>query len=388
MTTQSNICTTLVNQTNNSIKLTSSQLSILIGDIYEAALTGEWSKALNLIINATQSNKAFLFLNKVSESQPLLLEFKANFEYSTEVLKDYQNRMFEDPFYQISKDATEGESINLNDQLDISQHKGSYFYDNILIPMKSHQVLAAILVRDGKHDSIFAINRSLDDPNYDQQDYNLIQLITPHLMRSIQTFLALKLYKDYANIVKSILDQTDKGIIVCDQAGNILLSNTFVDDNLASCAALDLTSGKIMLVDRSENRRFKSYIKQCSVLEFTGIGVQESIIIDTPEQEMIVISVSPLKHKKNSSEFDQACCIVTITLQQTLNWNVFSKEYRLTKRESQLVQAIYTKKKLKDLTTVLNISYNTLKTHLQSVFRKVEVNSQTELMIKINMFKN
>ena len=254
--------------------------------------------------------------------------------------------------------------------------------------MRSHQVLAGILIRDGEHESLFVINRSLSDPDYDQQDLNLIQLLTPHMMRAIQTFKVLQLYKDYTNIVKSILDQTDKGIIVCDREGTILLSNKFANENLASCAVLDLTSGKILLTEQADNKRLKNYIKQCSVLAFKGIGVQESIFIDTSEHEMVVISVSPLKHKKNSSEFEQACCFVTITLQQTLNWNIFSKEYGLTNRESQLVQAIYSKKKLNDLIGVFNISYNTLRTHLQSVFRKVEVNSQTELMIKINMFKN
>lgn len=378
----------MTTQSNDHIKLTSSQLSVLIGEVYEAALTGDWSQVLDLIIHATQSNKAFLFLQKVSDPKPLLLEFKTNFDYPAEVLNDYQNRTFEDPFYQISKNATEGETLNLNAQLDIIQYKGTYFYDNIIEPMRSHQVLAGILIRDGEHESLFVINRSLSDPDYDQQDLNLIQLLTPHMMRAIQTFKVLQLYKDYTNIVKSILDQTDKGIIVCDREGTILLSNKFANENLASCAVLDLTSGKILLTEQADNKRLKNYIKQCSVLAFKGIGVQESIFIDTSEHEMVVISVSPLKHKKNSSEFEQACCFVTITLQQTLNWNIFSKEYGLTNRESQLVQAIYSKKKLNDLIGVFNISYNTLRTHLQSVFRKVEVNSQTELMIKINMFKN
>jgi len=373
---------------NKHIKLTSRQLSALIGEIYEAALTGDWSQVLDLIIHATQSNKAFLFLQKVSEPQPLLLEFKSNFDYSAEILKDYQNRMFEDPFYQISKNATEGESLNLNDHIDISQHKGTYFYDNIIEPMKSHRVLAGILVRDGEHESAYAVNRGLRDPDYDQQDFNLIQLLTPHMMRAIKTFNTLKLYKNYANIVKSILDQTDKGIIVCNQEGTILLSNKFAKENLASSAVLDLTSGKLILTERTDNKRLQSYIKQCSVLAFSGIGGQVAIIKNTAEQDMVVISVSPLKHNNYYSEFEQACCLVTITLQQTFNWNIFSTEYRLTKRESQLVQAIYSKKKLSDLTGVFNISYNTLRTHLQSVFRKVEVNSQTELMIKINMFKN
>ncbi len=369
------------------IKLTSTDLSLLIGDIYDAALTSEWSDVLNKIIDATQSNKAFFFLQKLDEPKPLLSEFKINFDYSIDVLNDYQSRVFEDPRYQVTKNAIEGESLNLSDHIDITQHKGSYFYDNIIEPMKSHQSLAGQLVRDGRYESVYVVNRGLDDPCYSQQDFNLIKLLTPHMLRSVQTFKSLQLYKNYASISKSIFDQTDKGIIVCDELGNIIISNEFVNEKLASYDQFSLADGKIALNNPADNKRFNHYINQCALLSFQGVGTQESIVIETLEREMIVISVSPLKDKNNVNGFDKPCCLVTITLQESLNWDLFSEVYHLTKREKQLVRAIYSKKKLNDLTSVFNVSYNTLRTHLQSVFRKTEVNSQTELMIKINMFK-
>jgi len=372
---------------HSDINLTNADLSQLIGDIYDAALTSEWVGVLDKIIEATQSNKAFFFLQKLDEPRPLLSEFKINFDYSMDAFNDYQNRVFEDPRYQVTKNAIEGESLNLNDHIDITQHKGSYFYDNIIEPMRSHQSLAGQLIRDGNYESVYVVNRGLDDPKYSPQDFNLIKLLTPHMLRAVHTFKSLQLYKHYASISKSILDQTDKGIVVCDKAGRIILSNQFTNEHLASCGQFSLENNRLALVDKAQNRELNHYFSQCADLSFKGIGTQESIVIDGADDEMIIVSLSPFRDRGGRNEFDTPCCLVTITFQRSLNWELFSNKFGLTKRESQLVKAIYSKKRLNDLVSVFNVSYNTLRTHLQSIFRKTDVNSQTELMIKMNMFK-
>jgi len=100
-----------------------------------------------------------------------------------------------------------------------------------------------------------------------------------------------------------------------------------------------------------------------------------------------LITVSPLQNKNAFNNIDIPCCVVTINFQHQLDWNSLQKEFVLTPKKLQLLKAIYTKKRLFELTSVFNVSYNTLRTHLQTIFRKTGVNSQTELMVKINLFK-
>lgn len=64
-----------------SLNLTSVELSEFIGEIYDAALTSQWGDVLDKLIDVTQSNKAFFFLQKLTDEQPLIMEFKTNFEY-------------------------------------------------------------------------------------------------------------------------------------------------------------------------------------------------------------------------------------------------------------------------------------------------------------------
>ena len=219
-----------------------------------------------------------------------------------------------------------------------------------------------------------------------EQDFNLFQLMTPHLSRAVQTFKKLRLYKNYANISKSILDQTDKGIMVCDKFATITLCNEYADKKVKELPEFNCTDGKLKLQDEMLNRQLAYYLRECASLSYNGIGRQQTIFLDKPGQESIQITVSPLKDRNRFNDLDASCCLVTIELKRPMNWNAVIQEFGLTAREQQLLRAIYNKKKLSDLSELFGVSYNTLRTHLQSIFRKADVNSQTELMIRISQF--
>lgn len=368
------------------IQLTPLELSELIGDIYESALTGNWDSALERIMDVTQSNKVFFFLQKLNSEKPLIMELRTNFTYSEQVLIDYQSRPFDDPYHQTTKLLTEGESHYCNEFVDIEVHRGSDYFREIFIPMKAFHVLGGILCRDGEHESVLAINRGEGDLAYTQQEKNLFKLITPHFSRAMHIFKELRLYKNYANISKSILDQENKAILVCDESGRAIITNDYANDKLTKNNTVNLINNKLILIEDIHQKELSYYIRQCCLLAYKEIGLQETLIIENDDHENLVITVSPLINKNSFNDIDIPCCLVTVTFQAALNWQKLQNSYQLTPKELQLLKAIYAKKKLNDLTTVFNVSYNTLRTHLQAIFKKVEVNSQTELMIKISAF--
>jgi len=370
------------------INISTHEFSELIGSIYDAVLSNAWPDVLDNIIDATRSNKAFFFLQELEKDEPMLLEFRANFEYPAEVLNEYHSRPFEDPFYNVAKVGVEGESLNLSKQINLEDYKDTAYYTDIFVPMKSHHCIAGILIRDGRDESIWAINRGPEDPEYSENDINLFQLITPHLSRALHTFKELRIYKEYASISKSILDQTEKAMLVCDENAEILISNIFANDKISDNADLHFLGNRLALSESINNKRLHHYIQQCATFAYSGIGVQESIFLEGNNGEDILITVSPLKNKRDFCDFNKPCCLVTITFQECLCWDTISNEFRLTPKETKLLQAIHKKQKLNDLTNVFGVSYNTLRTHLQNIFKKVNVNSQTELMVKINLFRN
>jgi len=377
------------NNKNININLSNGELSALIGDIYDAPLTGRWTEVLDKIIDFTQSNKAFFVLQKLNEPKPLLLEFQTTFDHCPNVLKDYNARFKEDPFYKVTKVATEGESLNLSDYIDLAQLKNTKYYQDLFVPMKSYHCLAGILIRDGEYDSAYAINRGENDEPYSLQDFNLFKLLTPHMSRAATMFKVLKLYKNYANISKSILDQSDKAIVVCDENARVIFSNSFANSKIEKIEQVNFSGEKLRLSNAIYNKQLHQYIKHCASLSFNQINSQETIIIDDfVDSENILLTVSPLNNHNSMNDIDVPCCMVTISFQKVLNWPLVAREFKLTDKELQLLKAIYSKKKLNELTCVFEVTYNTLRSHLQAIFKKTLVNSQTELMMKLNMFKS
>ena len=372
---------------SSDIALSTHEFSELVDEIYESALTGDWADTLDTIIEVTQSNKAFFLLYRAIDEAPEAIQINFNFEHSTGLILDYQSRVTEDPFYVIGESLTEGESMNCNDYINIDDYKHLSIYKEIFVPMRTHHVLEGVLIRDGEYDSTWSINRGPSDPAYSSKDVNLFSLLTNHFCRAVRIYRDLGIYKRYANLSLSVLNQATKGIIVCDENGEILLSNDYAEKLALSSHSLSFHGNQLVLNDAFDHARLRRYISQCAVLSYSRISVQESLVIDADDMTQTLITVAPLKPQDDISDLDRPCALVTVTQESKLNWDAVDDIVKLTPRETDLLKAIYSKKKLNDLTTTFGVSYNTLRTHLQNIFKKFEVNSQAELMAKLALYK-
>lgn len=376
--------------TNMDIKnITSKQLNLvseLIGQIYQAGMDGHWADVMEQLRNITNSNKALFFIQKLDQPRPLGFEMKTNFDYDPLILQKYLSRALDDPYLQITGHLSEGEAIYINEHLDVMSLVETDFYQQILLPMKSHYALGGCLVRDGMYESIYSINRGPDDPAYQKQDFDLIKLLTPHLSRAVQIYKDLTLYKHYSAISKSILDQSDKGLLVCDAQGRILLANLFANQELDEHEDIKVIDQHLSLAPSAFQMRLKQCLTQC-VNQPHAFSGQESILLERTDGETLLVSISPLNKDSEFVDIDQPCCLVTLTKQNAVRWSTLIKQYGLTPKEVLLVQAINRKKKLQQLTVEMGVTYNTLATHLKAIYRKMGIHSQAELIVTLGLFR-
>lgn len=366
--------------------ISNTKLLHLIGEIYQGALTGEWDEVLNQVMAITKSNKAFFFLQQLNVEQAFILEVQSDFSLCPNALLKYKSRQHEDPGYSVTKYMVEGDCEYVNDHIDIGSYRNTSFFREIYQPLRTFHALTGLLCRDGEHESALNVSRAETDLPYSQEDIHFMKLITPHFSRAIHIFKELRLYKNYSNISKSILDQQDKAILVCDAQGAIMLSNEYAKRDLVLPSSILIRHNKIVISEQMYQKRLAFFIERCCALAYEEIGLQETLILEQENGEHKLISVSPLINQNTFNDIELPCCLVTINNQNQINWQSVQKEFELTPKELQLVRAIYAKKKLNDLTHSFNVTYNTLRTHLQSIFKKTGVNSQSELLIKLSVF--
>ena len=371
---------------NKESCLSSAELSSLIAQIYSATLTRCWDAFLNHIIEITQSNKAFFLLQKLDTHEPALLNMKINFDYNVNVLNDYYSRPEQDPLYQLIKDIPQGEVIYCNEHINVDEFIDTEYFRAIYQPMRTYHALSAILIRDGIYDSNFIINRGPDDQPYQDKEKNLLELLTPHLTQAMQIFKTLQLHKDYLNLNQSVMDQSDTAIFICDQHGKILLHNALADTLLTNAQLFSLENNALVLLEPTARHRFTLHMQSCALFATSDIYCKEAIVLDQQDGTSVTISVAPLRGSQDFTRLPKQTCLVTAAISNNLDWVALAREFGLTKAETRLLQALYQKKKLRELTNDLGVSYNTLRTHLQAIFKKIGVNSQTELMVKLNCF--
>lgn len=375
------------NTANLDINISNTFYSEIVGNIYDAVLSGDWAKPMLQITEATVSNKAFFFLQDLERTDdPVWLEWHANFDHGPEALLKYHENPFDDPFYPVNKSITEGESIDINAHIPTVNYQNTEYYNEVFKPLKVFYALSGCLIRNGKHESAWAINRDINDPPYNQQDMNLITLLTNHLSRALQAHISLQLHKNYADLGLRIMQQTTKGLLVCDSDGGIIYKNEFVNSIAFEHQAFGLEDNKLRLVNSLDQARLAKYMKQCSQYAFSDISLQEGMLYEYNER-CFFINVTPLRHSDVGLRAGTSSVLVTITPEESINWDIVSRSFGLTAKEEALLMAIHRKNTLNDLAANWAVSYATLRTQLQSIFKKADVHSQSELMVKLALFK-
>ena len=363
------------------------ELNELVGELYQSALSGKWSGVLHRIAAATHSNKAFFYLHQVSQDNPMMIEVASTLDYPANAVRHYQMHHKEDPYYAVTRTMSEGDLLCLNDFIDIDEYKDTAFYQSILKPMDAGKVLGVCLIRDGRYESMFVINRGFDDPAYSENDRALMSILSPHLRRAIQIGKELRLFRQYVSISRSILDQQNKAIAVCDADARTLSLNQFAQKHLVNSAAVFTQDGVLLTHSPVMTKRLHHHIRQCAAQHYTDVGTQESLVLESDNHTEAVLVISPLSREPELIEFDVPCALVTVTFQQTFNWQRVVNEYAVTPAQLALLKDLQSKKSLKRIAADTGRAYNTLRVHMQQIYRKFGVSSQIELMVKLSALR-
>ena len=366
-----------------------SELLNIISQIYDAVYSNDWSTVLDQIIKMTDSNKALFFMRNVEEAETIMFQLCSTFKYDKKSYNNYRKQILKCPIYVDTKQFSEGEichNILTNAKIDLSQYIGVEYTENNFLPMASYYYLGGILIRDGRYDSLFGLTKEQAKSPYSECDIKFISLISPHFCRAMRIFKALKLYKQQDSLYQCFLNQQKKGLIICDKQRHILLANEYARDKFDHYTFISIVNNRLFINHKTYDQMLSNYIEHCVNHEYLSISQQKTIMM-SDQGENIFINVLPVKNNNDFNDIKGPCCLITIIFEAQLNWQTIINEFELTPKESELLKALYRKQKINDLTTKFDVSYNTLRTHLQSIFHKMSVNSQTDLMIKLSLFK-
>jgi DNA-binding CsgD family transcriptional regulator/PAS domain-containing protein len=366
-----------------SSRLSSELLSSIIGDIYDCAINPSgWSAALSRITLAIDAAYTTISLaNAVGlqgrmaaqspwDSEQLRI---LNEEYGIAGVPGLQRVMLNDV------DETWSTLSNMPE----AEFQATPFYQNWARPQGLRDACLVKFVhtqdRIGVMGCITRASRDIIGP----EDQRFIGLLSPHLRRAALIGDLLDQARVEASFYQSALDQLASPVVLTTADGTILYANKAAEDMFAEDGLLAKPGGKLKAKVHASQIALTSALQGASlsdqVLGGSGIGIP----LSRPGQTAAVAYVLPLSPGTARAAFKPATVAVFVSTSISASPppdGVLIALYDLTPAEARVVLAIVEVHTRDETLEKLNISDNTLKTHLNRIYKKTGTNGVAELI--------
>jgi DNA-binding CsgD family transcriptional regulator len=246
-----------------------------------------------------------------------------------------------------------------------------------------HFLFASLGSRNGVT-SVLSLGRTVDDGPFTSADIELLtRALLPHLCRSIR--IAGICYDN--TLLTAIVDNAPGGVVAFTTSGKPLLVNAGAAAIFAGDNGLALENGRLCAADPQVQK-----LLDAALLDAVAISQGQSAA--TPEPVTILhdgqtppcrVTFSAFTRHAGSIDIPrQAACIALIHDSRPNHppelTTALGKAYGLSKAEARVCATLMTGKTMPEVAEALNVSPNTVKTHLATIYQKTGVHSQTALL--------
>ena len=242
----------------------------------------------------------------------------------------------------------------------------------------------------GSHDgvtSVLSLARCIDDDPFTTADIDLLsQALLPHLCRSISVHTSIASIRQNNALLAAMIDMAPCGIVVFDVSGRPILVNESAAAMFARDRGLALRNGKLRTADSRAQAMLDAALPNAIALSQGQLARPPAPIV-IPRNggaQPCQLVFSPLtKHSETAELPGRAACVALIYDERGHQPDLpadLAGTYGLSKAEVRLCKTLLTGKTAQQAADALNISPNTVKTHLSRIFHKTGVHSQTALL--------
>lgn len=244
---------------------------------------------------------------------------------------------------------------------------------DFLASQKHFHIVCVRMVNKGKFLGEIYLHRGKDKPDFDDEDLFTLRLMQPHVSTAfsvIHTITAVK-YLEIENQPGSVLGMcifdNDMSLVGGNVTGIEMLKTVTVFGSSVLYHVKELCAD---ILDEAKTEQGRKVVFNTSLLKTPKGDIQINIFLNDTQ-------------KTNNK-------VQYVTIMQYCDENQITADYKFkfTKREADIIDCLIQGKNNTQLAEALNISENTIKTHIKNIYKKTGANNRTELtyvlMLNIN----
>lgn len=183
----------------------------------------------------------------------------------------------------------------------------------------------------------------------------------------------------FSQLGRTILERIDRGIVLLDVAGAVLDANTLGKAVLATGNGIAVRNGRFAFTDPAIDARFERLLHASG----RGDGAPRLLAasVKRPGSATCRVLVSPIMFEDGQSQVGAYLALIYApSAQRAIAAEVLLEIYGLTRAQADVARRLYAGLSVEETATELQLSLNTVRTHLKQIFSKCDVQSQAELL--------
>jgi len=371
--------------------MTHSNVSSLIGDLYDAALDPpSWKGIGAKIATAFSSSSCALQVRTASNEMEIVSR--------TGDLEDRLWQMYKDHYY--TQDLWVNEAVKLppgtvfvdTELVSEAQARRSEIFEwlermNWLEKMNSLKYCGAVISLGGSDLGLVGIHRGSGQREFSVADKQHLGILLPHIQRALQLRRKMVALESQRDAAASGFDRLKVAALICDNVGRIVLANAKADDLLREADGISGVNGRIMSKSPLVSEKLRFLIAHAS-LTASGRSFHSGGYVSVPRRKgrPLVVLVCPLRPGSSTWPTQIPSSLILIR-DPDANRPVASAPLRalfgLTAAEAKIAAALVDGKSIEEIAALYGRSLFTIRAHLKKIFAKTDTTRQSALVALI-----
>tara|TARA_B110000444_G_C18835766_1_gene595839 strand:+ start:490 stop:1665 length:1176 start_codon:yes stop_codon:yes gene_type:complete len=355
--------------------------SKLLLAIYDGPLTEQgWRECLRDLCNHCECSAATLILNPPEENNAGIL-ISWGLSTPDDIPSPYAQEFFTmDPFVNLKPDTP----TTLAEMVDDKSLLESTFYQLCLAPQEIFHILGIDVYTGSGVRANLRLMRPIRASAFDDHERAFCMRLLPHIKRAID--IEHRQIESQAELIlyTGAVAQLEVGTATVDEQGLVIKTNAIFDSVLREGDGLKLQDDCLLLNDREQNQALKDLLQSMKQFPKNHQTIAKAFRVPRTKLKAplgLIVRPAPIQSWRAHAQVPVAIIFLRDPEMETsTSQDILMELFDLTKMEAKVSMLLANGLTLDEIGRGLNISRNTVRSHLRSIFPKTGVHHQNMLV--------
>jgi DNA-binding CsgD family transcriptional regulator len=290
------------------------------------------------------------------------------------------------PWFLSSQDYVPGRVMTGDELISNADLRRTDFYRGFLKPRGLLHLLCGVVAQRARGVHFLSIYRAEDQGAFDDRARSELGVLLEHVTLSLESQWRWQEANDLARALLALTDHDANPLILVTAEGEAIHRNPAAEQLLQRCIGVRVEGSRLMAASAADQRLLRETIARVARDETARPGAAPSVLTlaSAPPAPPVVAVVRPAG-LVFTRQVGSRRGLVMVTIRgghaaHDASSCIFARQYELTAAQAKVSSLMFAGQSLATISQTLNLSENTIRSHLKQIFQKTGTHGQMELV--------